>query len=371
MADFDYDGPSARPDSEGYIPVVDHAYEARKEFRVRQQQRVERSDRLVPPNVHDITAAVLANTMRGGAGAGGSVGNAVGTGAGSAPPEPQRNEPDDYVQDADETATDEEAEATQPVGTEASADETVADEDVSGVEDNVQRQIEQQAVGQASEPQEEPAEEPAAVKSEPMVLRHRDGEEIPTTIEDGVNFSFEGDASRPREMPTVLIRAIREELCRLGAPELGADPDSTPQQKTLSAASLLTALVMSALDIEVDGVDENTRRAAEVLRTGQGRVVAVETKVERVLENQDRADKHLRILSRRTLEAERKLYEMELMLTWLMVDRTEASLFNNATATSIDLTHKTVVEARTRLRDKARDLGNDEAVQRGRGRIVE
>ena len=62
---------------------------------------------------------------------------------------------------------------------------------------------------------------------------------------------------------------------------------------------------------------------------------------------------------------------MELMLTWLMVDRTEASLFNNATATSIDLTHKTVVEARARLRDKARDLSNDETVRRGSGRIVE
>ena len=128
---------------------------------------------------------------------------------------------------------------------------------------------------------------------------------------------------------------------------------------------------MSALDIEIPGVDENTRRAAEVLRTGQGRVAAIEMKVEQVLDNQQLAQKDLDAMTKRALSAEKQLYELELMLTWLLVDKTEPRLFNQATATSIDLTNKTVVDARAKLREKARELSKDESVRRGNLRIVE
>ena len=118
-------------------------------------------------------------------------------------------------------------------------------------------------------------------------------------------------------------------------------------------------------------MDENTRRAAEVLRTGQGRVAAIEMKVEQVLDNQQRAQKDLDAMTRRALSAEKQLYELELMLTWLLVDKTEPVLFNKATATSIDLTHKIVLDARAKLREKARELDRAESVQRGNLRIVE
>ena len=128
---------------------------------------------------------------------------------------------------------------------------------------------------------------------------------------------------------------------------------------------------MSSLDIEIPGVDENTRRAAEVLRTGQGRVAAIEMKVEQVLDNQQRAQKDLDAMTRRALSAEKQLYELELMLTWLLVDKTEPLLFNQVTSSAIDLTNKTVLDARARLREKARELDRAESVQRGQLRIVE
>ena len=100
-------------------------------------------------------------------------------------------------------------------------------------------------------------------------------------------------------------------------------------------------------------------------------MAAIEMKVEQVLDNQQRAQKDLDAMTKRALGAEKQLYELELMLTWLLVDKTEPRLFNNATATSIDLTNKTVVDARAKLREKARELSKDESVQRGNLRIVE
>jgi hypothetical protein len=204
-----------------------------------------------------------------------------------------------------------------------------------------------------------------------MTLRHRDGSEIPVTIEGDASFTFDGEKKRPRDMPAVIDQAIRDELTRLGAPALGAALTASTQSKALSFASLITALAMSSLDIEIPGVDENTRRAAEVLRTGQGRVAAIEMKVEQVLDNQKRAQKDLDAMTRRALSAEKQLYELELMLTWLLVDKTEPLLFNQVTSSAIDLTNKTVLDARARLREKARELDRAESVQRGRGQIVE
>lgn len=205
----------------------------------------------------------------------------------------------------------------------------------------------------------------------PMTLRHRDGSEIPVTIEGDVRFTFDGDSVRPQGMPFVIGQAVRNELTRLGAPELGAEPTPKTQSKTLSYGALITALAMSSLDIEIPGVDENTRRAAAVLRTGQGRVAAIEMKVEQVLDNQQRAQKDLDAMTRRALSAEKQLYELELILTWLLVDKIEPLLFNQVNSSSIDLTNKTVLDARARLRQKARELDRAESVQRGRGQIVE
>ena len=256
------------------------------------------------------------------------------SGIGSTPPQPQRDEPGDAI--------------TEPEGANTDARES---ETPSG------------------EPQKDGGEQ--TYEQTPMTIRHRDGSEIPVTIEGDVRFTFDGDSVRPQGMPLVIGQVIREELTRLGAPELGAEQTPKTQSKTLSYGALITALAMSALDIEIPGVDENTRRAAEVLRTGQGRVAAIEMKVEQVLENQQRAQKDLDAMTKRALEAERSLYELELMLTWLLADRTEPGLFNKATATSIDLTHKTVLDARAKLREKARELDRAESVQRGQLRIVE
>lgn len=350
MSDFEYDEPSPE--------VFDPLYAAQKELRQRMNQQ---------PAVVSARSARVGNTAAGaalnarrqsGGGANGSnnAGNASSAGAsgvGSAPPEPQRNEPDDLIteKDADVVATD------------------VVDNPVSVAHASDNTQTEQ--VSQTSPEDRQPEANVPSVTPAPMALRHRDGSEIPTTIEGDVRFVFDGDSTRPRDLPAVIVQAIREELTRLGAPELGAIPTPKTQSKTLSSGSLITALAMSALDIEIPSVDENTRRAAEVLRTGQGRVAAIEMKVEQVLDNQQRAQKDLDAMTKRALSAEKQLYELELMLTWLLVDKTEPRLFNQATATSIDLTHKTVVDARAKLRDKARELSKDESVQRGNLKIVE
>ena len=256
------------------------------------------------------------------------------SGIGATPPQPQRDEPGDTITEAD--------------GVNSSARES---ETPSG------------------EPQKEVGE--PSHEMVPMTLRHRDGSEIPVTIEGDVRFTFDGDSVRPQGMPFVIGQAVRDELTRLGAPELGAEPTPKTQSKTLSYGALITALAMSSLDIEIPGVDENTRRAAEVLRTGQGRVAAIEMKVEQVLDNQQRAQKDLDAMTRRALSAEKQLYELELMLTWLLVDKTEPLLFNQATSGSIDLANKTVLDARAKLREKARELDRAESVQRGQLRIVE
>lgn len=351
MSDFEYDEPSPE--------VFDPLYAAQKQLRERMNQQSAvvsaRSTR---------GARVVENPERqrsGGGGAGNSNGasnnagggNAGASGVGSAPPDPQRNEPDDLIteKDADVVATD------------------VADNSVSVAHASDSAQTEQ--VSQNNPEDRQPGVNVPSETPEPMALRHRDGSEIPTTIEGDVRFVFDGDSTRPRDLPAIIVQAIRDELTRLGAPELGAAPTPKTQSKTLSSGSLITALAMSALDIEIPGVDENTRRAAEVLRTGQGRVAAIEMKVEQVLDNQQRAQKDLDAMTKRALSAEKQLYELELMLTWLLVDKTEPRLFNNATATSIDLTHKTVVDARAKLREKARELSKDESVQRGNLRIVE
>ena len=352
MSDFEYDEPSPE--------VFDPLYAAQKELRQRMNQQ---------PAVVSARSARVGNTATGaalnarrqsGGGANGSnnAGNASPVGAsgvGSAPPEPQRNEPDDLITEADSAVADLD-EKTSSVG------EAHHDEPIEHSEPDSDVQQPQQQLQQSAERLYEPV---------PMALRHRDGSEIPTTIEGDVRFAFDGDSTRPRDLPAIIVQAIRDELTRLDAPELGAAPTPKTQSKTLSSGSLITALAMSALDIEIPGVDENTRRAAEVLRTGQGRVAAIEMKVEQVLDNQQHAQKDLDVMTKRALSAEKQLYELELMLTWLLVDKTEPRLFNNATATSIDLTHKTVVDARAKLREKARELSKDESVQRGNLRIVE
>jgi len=348
MSDFEYDEPSPE--------VFDPLYAAQKQLRERMNQQSAvvsaRSAR-----VGNTATDVALNARRqsgGGANGSNNAGNASPAGAsgvGSAPPEPQRNEPDDLITEADSAVADLD-EKTSSVG------EAHRDEPIEHSEPDSDAQQPQQSVERLYEPV-------------PMALRHRDGSEIPTTIEGDVRFAFDGDSTRPRDLPAIIVQAIRDELTRLGAPELGAAPTPKTQSKTLSSGSLITALAMSALDIEIPGVDENTRRAAEVLRTGQGRVAAIEMKVEQVLDNQQRAQKDLDTMTKRALSAEKQLYELELMLTWLLVDKTEPRLFNQATATSIDLTHKTVVDARAKLRDKARELSKDESVQRGNLRIVE
>ena len=353
MSDFEYDEPSPE--------VFDPLYAAQKQLRERMNQQ---------PAVVSVRSARVGNTATGaalnarrqsGGGANGSnnAGNASSAGAsgvGSAPPEPQRNEPDDLITEADSAVADLSDEKTSSVG-EAHHDELIEHSEPDSDVQQPQQQLQQSA---------ERLYEPV-----PMALRHRDGSEIPTTIEGDVRFAFDGDSTRPRDLPAIIVQAIRDELTRLGAPELGAAPTPKTQSKTLSSGSLITALVMSALDIEIPGVDENTRRAAEVLRTGQGRVAAIEMKVEQVLDNQQHAQKDLDAMTKRALSAEKQLYELELMLTWLLVDKTEPRLFNQATATSIDLTNKTVVDARAKLREKARELSKDESVQRGNLRIVE
>lgn len=352
MSDFEYDEPSPK--------VFDPLYAAQKQLRERMNQQSAvvsaRSAR-----VGNTAAGAALNARRqsgGGANGSNNAGNASSAGAsgvGSAPPEPQRNEPDDLITEADSAVADLD-EKTSSVG-EAHHDELIEHSEPDSDVQQPQQQLQQSA---------ERLYEPV-----PMALRHRDGSEVPTTIEGDARFTFDGDSTRPRELPAVIGQAIREELVRLGAPELGASPTSKTQNKTLSTGSLVTALAMSALDIEIPGVDENTRRAAEVLRTGQGRVAAIEMKVEQVLGNQQRAQKDLDAMTKRALSAEKQLYELELMLTWLLVDKTEPRLFNNATATSIDLTNKTVVDARAKLREKARELSKDESVQRGNLKIVE
>lgn len=348
MSGFEYDEPSPE--------VFDPLYAAQKQLRERMnQQPAVVSARSARVGNTAVDAALNARRQSGG-GANGSnnAGNASPAGAsgvGSAPPEPQRNEPDDLITEADSAVADLD-EKTSSVG------EAHRDEPIEHGEPDSDAQQPQQSVERLYEPV-------------PMALRHRDGSEIPTTIEGDVRFAFDGDSTRPRDLPAIIVQAIRDELTRLGAPELGAAPTPKTQSKTLSSGSLITALAMSALDIEIPGVDENTRRAAEVLRTGQGRVAAIEMKVEQVLDNQQRAQKDLDAMTKRALSAEKQLYELELMLTWLLVDKTEPRLFNQATATSIDLTNKTVVDARAKLRDKARELSKDESVQRGNLKIVE
>ena len=348
MSDFEYDEPSPE--------VFDPLYAAQKQLRERMNQQSAVVSARSARVGNTATGAALNARRQSGGGANGSnnAGNASPAGAsgvGSAPPEPQRNEPDDLITEADSAVADLD-EKTSSVG-EAHHDEPIE----HGEPDSDAQQLQQSA---------ERLYEPV-----PMALRHRDGSEIPTTIEGDVRFAFDGDSTRPRDLPAIIVQAIREELTRLGAPELGAAPTPKTQSKTLSSGSLITALVMSTLDIEIPGVDENTRRAAEVLRTGQGRVAAIEMKVEQVLDNQQRAQKDLDTMTKRALSAEKQLYELELMLTWLLVDKTEPRLFNQATATSIDLTNKTVVDARAKLREKARELSKDESVQRGNLKIVE
>lgn len=357
MSDFEYDGPSM-PASQS--PVFDPLYEAQKQLRQRMNQQSAVVSARSARVGNTTTGAALNARRQSGGGANGSnnAGNASPAGAsgvGSAPPEPQRNEPDDLITEADSAVADLD-EKTSSVG------EAHRDEPIEHSEPDSDVQQPQQQLQQSAERLYEPV---------PMALRHRDGSEIPTTIEGDVRFAFDGDSTRPRDLPAIIVQAIRDELTRLGAPELGAAPTPKTQSKTLSSGSLITALVMSALDIEIPGVDENTRRAAEVLRTGQGRVAAIEMKVEQVLDNQQHAQKDLDAMTKRALSAEKQLYELELMLTWLLVDKTEPRLFNQATATSIDLTNKTVVDARAKLREKARELSKDESVQRGNLRIVE
>lgn len=358
MSDFEYDEPSPE--------VFDPLYAAQKQLRERMNQqsavvsaRSTRGARVVESSERQRSGGGGAGNNNGAsnnAGGGNAGGHAGASGVGSTPPEPQRNEPDDLITEADSvTGTDAGVDLDEKV---PSAGEAHQDEHIEHSEPDSDVQQSQQPVERLYEPV-------------PMALRHRDGSEIPTTIEGDARFTFDGDSMRPRELPAVIGHAIREELVRLGAPELGASPTSKTQNKTLSTGSLVTALVMSALNIEIPGVDENTRRAAEVLSTGQGRVAAIEMKVEQVLDNQQRAQKDLDAMTKRALSAEKQLYELELMLTWLLVDKTEPRLFNQATALSIDLTHKTVVDARAKLREKARELSKDESVQRGNLKIVE
>ena len=227
MSDFEYDEPSPE--------VFDPLYAAQKQLRERMNQQ---------PAVVSARSARVGNTATGaalnarrqsGGGTNGSnnAGNASPAGAsgvGSAPPEPQRNEPDDLITEADSAVADLD-EKTSSVG------EAHHDEPIEHSEPDSDVQQPQQQLQQSAERLYEPV---------PMALRHRDGSEIPTTIEGDVRFAFDGDSTRPRDLPAIIVQAIRDELTRLGAPELGAAPTPKTQSKTLSSGSLITALVMSA-----------------------------------------------------------------------------------------------------------------------------
>lgn len=291
--------------------------------------------------------------------------------SGGVPPQPQRNEPGDEVSSEVEVA--EEVEDTPQ--TEVAPDEvTTADPEPDEAENETEGVVEQESSeqGVTEKPPEKKKKKKRKKKNKegvpgPLQLRGVNGEPLDVTVLGIPRFSYEGEAAHPREIPMAVVTAIRQELIRLGAPELGDGARAKP----LSTSSLLTALAMSALDLEIPGVDENTKRAAEVLRTGQGRIVAVESKVEQVAESQEETYQQLRLVRERSVNTEKLLQELELVMTWLLVDRITPQIHNTADPNTIELAHKTVLSVRSRLRKQADQLREDELLRQGRGQIVE
>ena len=160
----------------------------------------------------------------------------------------------------------------------------------------------------------------------------------------GRPFSFEGAGLSIKGVPAVVTDGVRDVLRQAGAEGV----------EVLGNAALVTALAVTCLDLDVEGLDRNTQLAVQVLRQRQPQLAGVQHRLGQLaVQGRDSRDLMTRC-DDRLLRCDRTLDRIELVLSYMVADRLAVLPDSQSTTPgNVRLTQPVVLTARERLRDEA------------------
>lgn len=160
----------------------------------------------------------------------------------------------------------------------------------------------------------------------------------------GHPFSFEGAGLSIKGVPAVVTDGVRDVLRQAGADGV----------EVLGNAALVTALAVTCLDLDVEGLDHNTLLAVQVLRQRQPQLAEVQHRLGQ-LASQGRESRDLMArCDDRLTRCDRTLDRIELVLSYMVADRLAVLPDSQSTTPgNVRLTQPVVLTARERLRDEA------------------
>lgn len=160
----------------------------------------------------------------------------------------------------------------------------------------------------------------------------------------GHPFSFEGAGLSIKGVPAVVTDGVRDALRQAGAEGV----------EVLGNAALVTALAITCLDLDVEGLDRNTRLAVQVLRQRQPQLAGVQHRLGQLAaQGRDSRDLMTRCDDRLS-RCDRTLDRIELVLSYMVADRLAVLPDSQSTTPgNVRLTQPVVLTARERLRDEA------------------
>lgn len=244
-------------------------------------------------------------------------------GAGSQPPAPQR----DVADDEDEGGRTQVLPQGEPEGLTAAT---------TGSDSGSDSALEDEPRPAATTP---PGDDPADTGETGTV---GDGDEVVFTR--GRPFSFEGAGLSIKGVPAVVTDGVRDVLKQAGAEGV----------EVLGNAALVTALAVTCLDLDVEGLDRNTQLAVQVLRQRQPQLAGVQHRLGQLAaQGRDSRDLMTRCDDRLS-RCDRTLDRIELVLSYMVADRLAVLPDSQSTTPgNVRLTQPVVLTARERLRDEA------------------
>lgn len=274
----------------------------------------------------------------------GSPADAHGDASSSAEPVPQRDEPDD-------------GEHTD------STEQEVAARAAPTAEEPVEKASEPEEVPAEAEAPVEPDEEldeiPEPVAKEPLSTKKQlaaiAGSEPRTFQKTG--FSSGGvETVLVKRFPQPLVDRLRLSL----APAVGGE-----FAEALSAPALITAFLMAKTGVELD-VDANTAVAVDVFRQVDPRLLAVEDKIDEVMNDVSQLADAMKISLKRIADTGNVVDGMEFSVAYLVADRVAGLTTADTDETNVDVTQKKVLTARENIRKRSKAQRTIEKQRDGR-----
>lgn len=273
--------------------------------------------------------------------------DAGGAGA-NAEPVPQRDDPDDGEHT---DSTDEEVAARARASQPEPADQP----------DEPEKQSEDGAVEVVSEPEDTQvaAEVPEPEPTQPVNMRQA---LAGITVNEPRAFQKTGFSSGGVEttvvkrFPVPLVDRLRLSL----APAVGGE-----FAEALSAPALLTAFLIAKTGVELD-VDPNTAVAVEIFRQVDPRLLAVENKIDEVMDDVSRLADAMKLGLQRIGDTGTVVDALEFSTAYLIADRVAGLTTTDTNETNVDVTQKKALTARENIRKRAKAQRTIERQRDGR-----